>query len=77
VRAGLVKRAEDWLWSSALDHSGSLNAAVTANRIPAIDRRLSPADERTRISRESRRVSEERDSALPRFPLPVAKLWVR
>ena len=40
VRAGLVKRAEDWLWSSALDHGGSLNAAVTANRIPAIDRRL-------------------------------------
>ena len=43
------KRAEDRLWWSAHDHSGSLNAGVTANRILAIDRILFPANERARI----------------------------
>ena len=49
MRAGLVKRAENWLWSGASDYTGSLNAAVSANHILAIDRILLPADERTRI----------------------------
>lgn len=49
VRAGLVKRAEEWPWSSVRDYSGSLNAAPNANRILAIDRILLPADERARI----------------------------
>ena len=49
VRAGLVKRAEDWPWSSVHDYSGSLSAAVSANRILAVDRILLPADERTHI----------------------------
>jgi putative transposase len=49
VRAGLVKRAEDWAWSSVQDYTGSLSAAVSANRILAVDRILLPADERTHI----------------------------
>ncbi|MGD0456359.1 MAG: transposase [Terriglobia bacterium] len=49
VRAGLVERAEDWPWSSVHDYTGSLSAAVSANRILAVDRILLPADERTHI----------------------------
>jgi len=49
VRAGLVKRAEDWPWSSARDYTGSVSRAVSPNRVLAIDRILLPADERTRI----------------------------
>jgi putative transposase len=49
VRAGLVKRAEDWPWSSARDYTGSVSAAVSPHRVLAIDRILLPADERTRI----------------------------
>jgi putative transposase len=49
VRAGLVKRAEDWPWSSVHDYTGSLNTMVSANRILAVDRVLLPADERARI----------------------------
>ena len=49
VRAGLVKRAEDWPWSSVHDYSGSLSAGVSANPILAVDRILLPADERTHI----------------------------
>jgi putative transposase len=49
VRAGLVKRAEDWPWSSAHDYTGSLSKRVSANRILAVDRVLLPADERARI----------------------------
>jgi hypothetical protein len=49
VRAGLVKRAEDWPWSSVRDYSGSVSGAVSPNRFLAIDRILLPADERTRI----------------------------
>jgi hypothetical protein len=49
VRAGLVKRAEDWPWSSARDYTGSVSAAVAPHRVLAIDRILLPADERTRI----------------------------
>jgi putative transposase len=49
VRAGSVKRAEDWPWSSVRDYTGSLSKAVSAHRVLAIDRVLLPADERTRI----------------------------
>jgi putative transposase len=49
VRAGLVKRAEDWPWSSVHDYTGSLSTTVSANRVLAIDRVLLPADERARI----------------------------
>ena len=49
VRAGLVRRAEDWPWSSVQDYTGSLSRAASANRILAVDRILLPADERTHI----------------------------
>jgi putative transposase len=49
VRAGLVKRAEDWPWSSVRDYTGNLSSEVSANRILAVDRVLLPADERARI----------------------------
>jgi hypothetical protein len=49
MSAGLVKRAEDWPWSSVHDYAGNLSAAVGANRILAVDRILLPADERTHI----------------------------
>ena len=49
VRAGLVKRGEDWQGSSVHDYAGSLSTAVSANRILAVDRVLLPADERARI----------------------------
>jgi hypothetical protein len=49
VRAGLIKRGEDWPWSSGRDCAGSLRTAVSANRILAVDRVLLPADERARI----------------------------
>ena len=49
VRAGLVQRAEDWPWSSVPDYTGSLEAAVSANRMLAIDRVLLPAEERSQI----------------------------
>jgi putative transposase len=49
VRAGLVKRAEDWPWSSRRDYTGSLTAPASPNRVLTIDRILLPADERTRI----------------------------
>jgi putative transposase len=49
VRAGLVKHAEDWQWSSVHDYTGSVSTAVSANRTLAVDRVLLPADERARI----------------------------
>jgi putative transposase len=49
VRAGLVKGAQDWPWSSVHDFTRSLSTAVGTNRILAVDRVLLPADERTRI----------------------------
>jgi putative transposase len=49
VKAGLVKRATDWPWSSLHDYTGNLNdASLTASGL-AINRVLLPADERTRI----------------------------
>lgn len=49
VKAGLVARAEDWMWSSAREYSGGLNAAPQVASSLRIDRFLLPADERTRI----------------------------
>ncbi len=49
VRAGLVERAEDWLWSSAREYSGTLRAPASPHPILRIDRILLPADERARI----------------------------
>jgi putative transposase len=49
VRAGLVKRAEDWLWSSAREYSGTLSAPTSAHPILRIDRVVLPADEGTHI----------------------------
>jgi REP-associated tyrosine transposase len=49
VEAGLVSRAEDWLWSSAREYSGTVNAPVNAHPILSIDRVLLPGDDRTRI----------------------------
>jgi hypothetical protein len=48
VRAGLVKRFEDWQWSSVDDYSGGMNTVVSESRIAAIGRALLPADERAR-----------------------------
>jgi hypothetical protein len=49
VRAGLVKRAQDWAWSSVHDYTGGLGTLASASRTLAVDRILLPADERTRI----------------------------
>jgi putative transposase len=49
VRAGLVKRAEDWFWSSAREYSGTQRAPVSAHPTLSIDRIQLPADERARI----------------------------
>jgi hypothetical protein len=38
VRAGLVKRAEKWQWSSARDYTAGLSATLRPNRTLAIDR---------------------------------------
>ena len=42
VRAGLVKRAVEWQWSSAHDYTGGLSATFRPNRTPAIDHALLP-----------------------------------
>lgn len=49
VRAGLVRRAEDWPWSSASDYTGSVNRAPATPSSLSVDRVLLPADERARI----------------------------
>jgi REP element-mobilizing transposase RayT len=49
VRAGLVSRPEDWLWSSVHDCTGSVNQAPASPRGLLIDRVLLPADEHARI----------------------------
>jgi len=48
MRAGLVKRAEDWLWSSVPDNTGSLSDALSAHRMLSTDRALLPGDEKAR-----------------------------
>lgn len=49
VKAGLVKRPEDWKWSSAGDYTGSVGAASGRGSPIPVDRILMPADERRRI----------------------------
>jgi putative transposase len=49
VRAGLVRRPEDWPWSSVHDYIGSLHCAPTIPSGLSIDRILLPADAATRI----------------------------
>ena len=49
VRAGLVRRAEDWAWSSVHDYVGGLASPPATKDILVIDRVLLPAEERTRI----------------------------
>jgi len=46
VRAGLVRRAEDWRWSSFNDYNGS---SASGGRILTIDRVRMPAEPRDRI----------------------------
>jgi hypothetical protein len=48
VTAGLVRRPEDWTWSSVHDFTGSVSAAGMGSAIP-VDRILMPSNERTRI----------------------------
>ena len=49
VRRGLVKRPEEWKWSSAVEYAG-VDAAEQEGRCGlAIDRVRLPADENTRI----------------------------
>jgi putative transposase len=49
VRAGLVRRTQEWPWSSVREYSGSLQEEATRHPLLPIDRVLLPADERTRI----------------------------
>jgi hypothetical protein len=49
VRAGLVKRAEEWQWSSVHHYTAGLSATFRPNRALGIDRVLLLADERGRI----------------------------
>ena len=49
VKAGLVRRAEDWPWSSAREFTGTLGENATRHPVLPIDRVLLPSDERTRI----------------------------
>ena len=49
VKAGLVARAENWMWSSACEYGGGLNRAPAAACGLKIDRFLLPADARARI----------------------------
>jgi putative transposase len=49
VKAGLVRCATDWPWSSVHDYTGSLQRPVPTPSGLRIDRVLLPADERTRI----------------------------
>lgn len=49
VKAGLVKRPEDWKWSSIHDYAGSINAPAGKGSPISIDRIMMPSDERRRI----------------------------
>ena len=49
VKAGLVRRAEDWPWSSAREYTGTFAEDATRHPVLPIDRVLLPSDERTRI----------------------------
>jgi len=49
VKAGLVRRPEEWFWSSAREYSGSLHEEATRHPFLPIDRVLLPSDEQKRI----------------------------
>ena len=49
VEAGLVKREEEWTWSSVHDYTGSVRAASGKGSPIPVDRILMPADEKRRI----------------------------
>jgi putative transposase len=49
VKAGLVKRPEEWPWSSVHDYTGGVNAPAGKGSPIPVDRVTLPADERTRI----------------------------
>ena len=49
VKAGLVRRPEDWPWSSVHDYTGTINPAPITPSGLVVDRVLLPADPRTRI----------------------------
>jgi len=49
VKAGLVDRPEDWLWSSVHDYAGSMKDAPITPSGLSVDRIRIPADPRTRI----------------------------
>jgi putative transposase len=49
VKAGLVRSAEDWPWSSVREYSGSFQETVTRHPHLPIDRILLPSEGRTRI----------------------------
>lgn len=49
VKAGLVKRPEDWKWSSIHDYTGSVRAPFGIGSPIPVDRILPPAEQRTRI----------------------------
>jgi putative transposase len=49
VKAGLVRRPDDWKWSSVHDYTGTLRALAGAGSPIPVDRITLPADLRTRI----------------------------
>jgi putative transposase len=49
VKAGLVKRPEDWKWSSVRDYTGSVQAPSGKRGPLPVERVLLPADPRRRI----------------------------
>jgi len=49
VQAGLVRRAEDWRWSSAREYAETVGETATRHPVLPIDRVLLPGDERARI----------------------------
>ena len=49
VQAGLVRRAEDWPWSSVREYAGTVGETASRHAVLPIDRVLLPGDERARI----------------------------
>lgn len=49
VKAGLVKRPEEWKWSSIHDYTGTVNAPSGKDSPIPVDRIMMPSDERRRI----------------------------
>ena len=70
VRAGLVKRAEDWRWSSVHNTQVACPCPLP-ERSPSTASSCPPTSGHAYDSTQSRRVSRHRDSALP-----AAESWV-